>query len=508
MILFVNPRATRPANRRFPLSLLALAGALPEGTTWALLDGNLEGADLLADACARVEAGASGDPVRLVAVTAMPGPQLVSAVAFTKEFKARHPEVPVAWGGYFPTLYPAPVVRAPFVDWAVRGQGERTLVDLLEVVAGRRAPETVNGLAWADAAGAEHVNAERAWDGPDAFPPFPFERIDAASYLAPTFLGRRNGVYQASIGCPYTCNFCGVIAAYGSREKQEAPARTEERLRYLVTTHGMDAVHFYDNNFFLREAHARELAERLAPLNLRWWCEARIDLMLRFSDETWRRLRESGLTMVFYGAESGSDETLRRMSKNLTTAQTLEVAARARAHGIVPEFSFVFGDPEDPEGDVDRTLAFVRKLKAVNPAMELITYFYTPTPQRRATFGNVDPVSETPATLEEWVLPEWVDWMTHENPRVPWMPDRVKAKVHDFELVLRSRFPSVHDKRTADWGKAVGRLLASRRWDAGRFENPRLLRAVRRLARRAPDDRQAYGHLRPASDAGSGSLPA
>src|SRR5690606_41520286 len=109
--------------------------------------------------------------------------------------------------------------------------------------------------------------------------------------------------------------------------------------RWLVEQHGMDGVHFYDNNFFVKEDHALELCERIEPLRLSWWCEARIDALLRFSDATWRRIARAGLRMVFLGAESGSDEVLRRMNKKLTTAQTLEVAARTREHGIIPEFS-------------------------------------------------------------------------------------------------------------------------------------------------------------------------
>ena len=54
------------------------------------------------------------------------------------------------WGGYFPSLYPAPVLRAPYVDYLVRGQGERTLVDLLGVLAGRADPASVAGLGWKD----------------------------------------------------------------------------------------------------------------------------------------------------------------------------------------------------------------------------------------------------------------------------------------------------------------------------------------------------------------------
>jgi radical SAM superfamily enzyme YgiQ (UPF0313 family) len=287
---------------------------------------------------------------------------------------------------------------------------------------------------------------------------------------------------------------------FGRREKVQAPARTAEHLAFLAREHGMDSVHFYDNNFFLNEPHAREIADAFAALGLRWWCEARVDTLSRFSDDTWRRLRAAGLTMIFCGAESGSDATLKKMNKGTTTDQIAMTAARCREHGIVPEFSFVFGDPDEPEREIEHSLAFIRRLKAINPAMELISYFYTPTPQRRDTYGNVDPLAGTPATLEEWIEPEWVTWMTHEHPHTPWLDSRLKARVDDFELVLKSRFPSVHDRRTRGWGKALGRLAAWRRWRFGDYADPRLLRRIRTLARIVPDDDQLYGHLRPAGD--------
>jgi anaerobic magnesium-protoporphyrin IX monomethyl ester cyclase len=497
VIILVNPRATRPRNRRFPLSLMAIGAALPEGTSWEIVDGNCPNSDPYGEIAALIEHTAgSRDPVRAVAMTVMPGPQLVSAVPLARRLKERFPSVPIVWGGYFPSLYPQPVLNAPYVDWIVRGQGEQTFVELAEVWAGRRDPRTVAGLGFR-VDGTAHVGPERSWLGPDAFPPPPYAKIDVDAYLHPTFLGQRNAVYHASIGCPYSCNFCGVISAFGSKERWENPSRTAQNLSYLVERHGADAVHFYDNNFFLREDHAAELCSRLVPLGLSWWCEARIDAMLRFTDATWRTIQRSGLRMVFFGAESGSDERLKKMAKRLTTAQTVALAERTRAYGIIPEFSFVLGDPEDPEDDIHTTLAFIRRLKTVNPDAEIITYFYTPTPQRRGTYGQVDPLAGTPDTLEEWIEPAWVGWMTHEDPLVPWLPRRLKARVEDFELILHSRFPSIHDVKTRHWGKALAQLLARRRWDTERYDNPRLLRRVKHWAQLPNPDRQAYGHLRP-----------
>src|SRR5262245_19095860 len=76
VILFANPRATRPKNRRFPLSVMAVGAALPPDVTWTIVDGNIPGIDVFAELCSRIDGSAGGhDPVRTVAFTVMPGPQ-------------------------------------------------------------------------------------------------------------------------------------------------------------------------------------------------------------------------------------------------------------------------------------------------------------------------------------------------------------------------------------------------------------------------------------------------
>ena len=87
--------------------------------------------------------------------------------------------------------------------------------------------------------------------------------------------------------------------------------------------------------------------------------------------------------------------------------------------------------------------------------------------------------------------------MTHENPRLPWFEQKLRARAQDFELVLKSRFPSVHDRQTRAWGKVLGQAAAWERWERQDYADPRLLRKIRKLARITPDDSQAYGHLRP-----------
>ena len=72
MIVLVNPRATRPGNRRFPLSVMAIGAALPEGESWEIVDGNRPDIDVTATIAVHVEARrGTADPVRAIAFTVM-----------------------------------------------------------------------------------------------------------------------------------------------------------------------------------------------------------------------------------------------------------------------------------------------------------------------------------------------------------------------------------------------------------------------------------------------------
>lgn len=476
MIVLLHPRSTAPKNRRFPLAPLWLGAVLEGREDYRIVDGNLEG-----DPLASLEAIHRETPIELLGVSVMPGPQMAAAIPVCRAFRERLPRVPVAWGGYFPSLYPEAALNAGYVDFAVRGQGQRTLLELIEALRGGCDLAAIRGLSWTDRGGVAVHNPERLFEPPDAFPEPPYHRIPAERYVLPTFLGRRTAVHEASVGCPYACNFCGVVTAYGSREKQEPPARTERILRALRQDLAIDAVQFYDNNFFVGEAHAEELMDRMAPLGLSWWCEARIDALLRYSDATLAKIRDAGARMIFFGAESGSDWVLEQMNKKLRAEQTLELAARIREYGIVPELSFVVGNPQDPRRDIEENLRFIRKIKRVNPDAEIILQHYIPTPQREGMYGGVDGKLEFPKTPEEWATPRWMQLTTRVKPDLPWLPSELASRIDDFETVLSSRWPTIQDIRMPAWGRGLLRSLAAWRYALGLYAAPVELRWAQHL---------------------------
>jgi radical SAM superfamily enzyme YgiQ (UPF0313 family) len=482
MIILFNPRATRPRNRRLPLSVMALAAVLEGREEYRIVDGNLD-----ENPTATILELIRQHNVELLGVSVMPGPQMVAAIASCKGIRSQHAKLPIVWGGYFPSIYGDSALNARYVDYVVRGQGEDTLLELIDAIRGKRPFEGILGLSYKDMFGLHKHNPERLMKPPDAFPWAPFHRVPAGKYLRPSFFGKRTTSHHASIGCPFRCSFCGVHAAYGNRELMESPARTVSILQHLKTAYGADSIQFYDMNFFLRESHAAELMERMAPLDMKWWCEARVDTFNRYSNATLEAVKRAGCTMIFFGAESGSDWVLKEMQKDITTEQTLAVAERIRQFGIIPEFSFVIGNPRDPERDTRETLEFIRKIKRINKQSEIIIYHYTPVPQRTAMYGNIDGQVSFPTTPEEWATKRWMDFTLRIDPNTPWLKCKTKKLIDNFEVVINARWPTVQDIRAPRWSRTLLRTLSAWRYAAKVYAFPKELRwAQQFIALRKP----------------------
>jgi radical SAM superfamily enzyme YgiQ (UPF0313 family) len=204
-----------------------------------------------------------------------------------------------------------------------------------------------------------------------------------------------------------------------------------------------------------------------------------VDALLRYSDATLEALRRAGCAMIYVGAESGSDWALREMKKQLKAEQTLEFASRIRRFGIVAEFSFVVGNPRDPERDTQECLRFIRKIKRLNPESEIIINTYTPVPQREAMYGNVEDQVRFPTTPEEWATERWQRFTTQKDPSAPWLKARTKRRIDDFDVVVTSRWPTIQDIRLPSWGRRLLKLLSDWRYRMKIYSHPFELKWVR-----------------------------
>jgi anaerobic magnesium-protoporphyrin IX monomethyl ester cyclase len=483
MIVFFNPLSTTPGKQPLPLSLLSLAAVFEGREPWCLVDGNLTAAAdrAVADALSGVPASQLG----LLAVTVMPGPQLTQAVAVCRRVRDTYPHVPIVWGGYFPTQHAETVLRSRFVDFVVRSQGETSLIQLVDALKSGTPLDGIPNLSWKR--NGEVVHNPIAPPVPvDELPDLPYARVDMARYLHSNYLGCRTVAYNSSFGCPFACSFCAVVSMANRRWSAQSPERMERSLRRLSADYGVDAVQMHDMDFFISEARTAEFADRIAGLGLHWWALGRVDVLMQYSEATWRKMARSGLKMIFSGAESGSDDALARMNKGgkASTASTLELAARMRRHGIVPEFSFVLGCPPDPMRDLACTFAFIRRLKRVNCATEIVLYTYTPVPldgtlydsARREGFGF-------PRTLEEWASPRWQQLSMRRGDGIPWIDPKIRRRVRNFERVINAYYPTVTDPRLTGVRRLALKALSAWRYALQVYDAPYELRALHRLVR-------------------------
>lgn len=486
-ILLINPTIT--SNARFPLAVMSLATALQGRYATRIVDGNID-RDFVAAAAAIARRGACD----AVGITVMGGPQLLSALAVSRALRAAAPDLPIVWGGYFPTLCPDAALTGTPVDAVIRGQGETTLRELLDALFGGGDLGAIDGLSWRRGDTIVH-NRDRAFA--PAAAPIDYGLVDHPQrYLGRTFLGRRTTGYQAALGCRYRCTFCGVAAMFKGKTALPPAERLEQDLTLLKTRFGADSINFYDHNFFDREVDMVPLLEILARHELPWWCFARADALLNLSESSWALVRRSRLRMAYIGAESPSDDVLHGMRKGTSVDQTLAVVELCARMGVVPELSFMLAPPHDPVGETERTFEFIRRIKRLHAATEVMLYVNTPLPPRTHALGPGKSIALRPAaplrdaqgrpvvypvSADGWAAPEWVDYWCHGS--APWVDARLARRIEDFRTVLGCRFPTATDVKTPPWQKAALRTGAAWRYRTGRYDRPWELDLLRRVVR-------------------------
>ena len=488
-ILLINPTITSHRHARFPLAILSLSAALDGKYASTIIDGNVD-RDFISTAVRAVSDGS----VCAVGVTVMGGPQLLAAIAVSKAIRERLPTVPIIWGGAFPTVCPDAALNSPYVDYAVRAQGEDTLVELLDALADGRdeALDSIPGLTWRRHGKIVH-NKDRVFSAASLGRILPYERLEnPRQYLTKTYLGSRTMGYQAALGCRFRCTFCGVATMFRGKMALPTAARLEQDLGFMKDRFGVNGIQFYDHNFFDREVDMVPLLEILAKFQLPWWCFARSDALVNLSESSWALVRKSRLRMAYIGAESPSDWLLHDIRKGTSRDQTLEAVEKCRSHGVIPELSFMLAPPQDPEGETEKTFEFIRLIKRLHPATEVMIYIYTPLPRRHDTNAASARMSSEfldragrpvvfPRTADEWAEPQWVDYWCHQD--APWLSERLRRRIVDFTTVLGCRYPTIMDIRASAWGKSALRALASWRYRYQRYDHPWELRVSRKLIR-------------------------
>lgn len=482
-VLLFNPRSAR-TKPRIPNSILAIAASIDGKYDYAIVDGNME-----IDPWPKIESYLATGEFAFFGSTSMPGPQLKQSIPISKKIREQYPDIKIVWGGYFPSNQPKSVLTSGFVDFIVNGPGDECFPALLDALTNNTPYELIPNLIYRLGDDIVKTRKDELYDQ-DELPSLPYEKLNQfyslGKYLGRTYLGNKTIAYHASMGCPFKCSFCAVVPIYGGRWKGKSAQNIYEDIKYLKEQYGGDAVEFHDNNFFVSEKRVAEFSRLVMEDNIVWWGEGRIDTINKYSDETLALMRKAGCKMIFFGAETGNDEILKKMDKGgtQTAAQIRSFAARMAKFDIIPEYSFVLGTPGDtPEQtmkQIDDDINFIREIKQINPKTEIIIYVYSPVPTEGSDMYNkvLESGFKFPEKLEDWISPEWENFDLRKNPLTPWLTAEMVNKIKDFEVVLNGYYPTVADIKLNSAKRSVLKFFAAIRYKTNFYWKPYELKAL------------------------------
>jgi anaerobic magnesium-protoporphyrin IX monomethyl ester cyclase len=269
-------------------------------------------------------------------------------------------------GGHFPSLsYQETLEIIPELDSVVRFEGEQTLVELVDAVSTARDWHDIPGLAFLREAKPVTTPARRLVEDLDQLP-YP-ER----NYQPDTVLGRSIMPILASRGCARTCSFCSIHTFYraapGKIVRTRKPAEVVREMQRLHEERGITVFLFQDDDFplfgpvwrrwaqeFVDELHRHEL-----PGKVIWKMNCRADVVER---ELFLKMKEAGLYLVYMGLESGSEEGLKTLHKQMTVEQNIRAVETLKSIGLMWEYGFMLLDPSSTFETVRENLNFLRHI--------------------------------------------------------------------------------------------------------------------------------------------------
>jgi len=485
-VLLFNPRSAK-SKPRIPNSILSVAAAIEGLYEYVIVDGNLE-----IDPWQKIDSYLATGQFKYYGNTCMPGPQLRQAIPISKKIRELYPGITIIWGGYFPSNQPQVVLQSGFVDFIVNGPGEKCFPALLQALDNDQSWTSIPNLIYKSEQGIIKTGKDELYDQ-DALPSLPYDTLNnfypLRRYLGKTYLGTRTIAYHSSMGCPFKCSFCAVVPIYNARWRGKSASSIYQDIKFLKDKYDGNAIEFHDNNFFVSEKRTVEFSKLIQPENMVWWGEGRIDTIDKYSDHSLEIMRASGCKMIFFGAETGNDEILKKMDKGGTqsSAQIRAFAARMAKFDIIPEYSFVLGTPGDTTDQVmkqiDQDIAFIKEIKSINPNTEIIIYLYSPVPTEGSDMYKkvLESGFHFPEKLEDWISPHWENFDLRKNPLTPWLTPEMIDKIKDFETVLNSYYPTVSDIRLNGFKRSIMRNLSAIRYKTGLYWKPYELKVLQLL---------------------------
>ena len=387
-ILLIEPpfyRLYNPnySNTKYPLSLGYLSEAIRKDTDWQVYVYNADFSPTSEDMKARYLSGEGFDrylanlkdltasiwqEIRSVILEYIPevlgisakSQNFIAACNVAKIAKQINRETLVIVGGPHPSLVGFEVLKCADIDVGVMGEGEVTIVELLQAIESHKPFTGIKGIFHRqDNKPLENAPRELLNDLDSLN--FPHRSaaevlIDHKLYPASAF----RSIF-ATRGCPFNCRYCGSRYIWGRRVRFRSPLNVVAEIESLRKL-GLKSIHFDDDTFGINQKYLNELCQALKKYShgLKWSCEIHVKLV---NDHNIGLMKEAGCYHISLGIESGSNEILNIERKGITIEEAIRACDIIKRYGIELATFFMVGFLNETEETLVATEKAMRTIK-------------------------------------------------------------------------------------------------------------------------------------------------
>jgi radical SAM superfamily enzyme YgiQ (UPF0313 family) len=303
---------------------------------------------------------AEADKPAIIGITATT-PTIESAREVAEIARATFPGSLIVIGGVHVTSQPEETLQSDHFDAGILGEGEYTLLELVQRFEheGAACFREIRGLAY-KAAGKVIVNQRRPLiQDLDELPMPARHLLPPLTAYHPTPASYRRlpvGVLMSSRGCPYSCTFCDR-AVFGVSYRMRSVDLILDEMEELIYTYGAREIRFFDDTITVNRRKLFELVDKMKERGMRipWTALSRVDAITPVVLE---KMKEGGCWQILIGVESGDDRMLRIMNKGTTVEQNSKAVKLMNAHGMGVRADFLLGVPGETRETLQKTLDF------------------------------------------------------------------------------------------------------------------------------------------------------
>lgn len=311
-------------------------------------------------------------------------PDLIGIGSFTVTFetcvklgealKDALPNIPIVLGSYHVTLVPEEAMANTCFDVGVLGEGEFTMLDLVDHYQGRKSLEDVPGIVFRQDDGSCHFTPARKkfkaldelpFPARHLLPPNIYRPIPVDEHAFPKF------AMVSSRGCPHACAFCQKSrSGYRSHSAQYVV----DELEHLIRDFGVQDVAFVDSLFCAnkKRVHAicDEMIRRGVHKKISWTCSSRVEVV---DKPLLQKMKDAGCWRTRFGVESGSDRVLDFISKGITKDKIRKAITAAHEVGLRPKAFFMVGHMPDTRESILETIEFAKSIPLHDVTVQINT---------------------------------------------------------------------------------------------------------------------------------------